>query len=63
MTADSLSISTLQRYADALGVPLWRLFVSENEIKEYKDDTHVPKSICVCPKCGAALEIRVLENK
>lgn len=63
MRANSISISTLQRYADALNVPLWRLFVSEQEIKGYKEENHTAKSVCVCPKCGAALEVRVLNDE
>ena len=48
------SYETLQRIAEALGVEMWELFASKEEIVN-KD-----KNTIVCPKCGARF---VLEEK
>lgn len=48
------SYETLQRIAEALGVEMWELFASKEEIVN-KD-----KNTIFCPKCGARF---VLEEK
>ena len=40
------TIETLNKIADALGVPVWQLLVSPEEVKEYK-----------CPHCGEPIRI------
>lgn len=46
------SYETLQRIAEALGVEMWELFASKEEIVN-KD-----KNIIYCPKCGARFELK-----
>ena len=46
------SYETLQRIAEALGVEMWELFASKEEIVN-KD-----KNIICCPKCGARFELK-----
>ena len=48
------SAETLEKFAEALGVEMWELFASKEEIVN-KD-----KNTIVCPKCGARF---VLEEK
>ena len=44
----SPSYSTLKKIASTLGVPLWQLFASEEEVQEN-----------VCPHCGMPIKIRI----
>lgn len=46
------SYETLQRIAEALGVEMWELFASKEEIVN-KD-----KNTIFCPKCGARFELK-----
>ena len=46
------SYETLQRIAEALGVEMWELFASKEEIVN-KD-----KNVIYCPKCGARFELK-----
>ena len=48
------SAETLEKFAEALGVEMWELFASKEEIVN-KD-----KNTIVCPKCGARF---VLDEK
>ena len=48
------STETLEKFADALGVEIWELFTSKEEIVN-KD-----KNVLYCPKCGAKF---ILEEK
>lgn len=52
------SLSSLQRIADALGVPLWRLFATEEEVKQGLSPEPAKGSFC-CPKCGAKMRIQI----
>lgn len=45
------SIDTLGKIAEALGVPNWQLFASEEEVFE-DCKTHI-----TCPKCGARFKL------
>ncbi len=45
------SIDTLGKIAEALGVPNWQLFASEEEVLEEFKDT------ITCPKCGARFKL------
>ena len=52
------SVSSLQKIADALGVPMWRLFATEDEVKrEIKPDP--AQGAFRCPKCGAKMRIQI----
>ena len=44
--------STLEKIAEALGVEMWELFASKDEIVN-KD-----KNVICCPKCGARFELK-----
>ena len=46
------SYETFQRIAEALGVEMWELFASKEEIVS-KD-----KNTIICPKCGARFELK-----
>lgn len=59
--SNDLRISTLEKIATALNVPLWSLLVSKDEIT--KDETSEQTSTFVCPRCGAPLHISVQEEK
>lgn len=43
------SFPTLEKFANALNVPIWQLFVSEEEICK--------KDIIICPKCGTKFKM------
>ena len=52
------SVSSLQKIADALEVPMWRLFATEDEVKrEIKPDP--AQGAFRCPKCGAKMRIQI----
>ena len=52
------SVGSLQKIADALGVPMWRLFATEDEVKrEIKPDP--AQGAFRCPKCGAKMRIQI----
>lgn len=59
--SNDLRISTLEKIATALNVPLWSLLVSKDEIT--KDETNEQSTAFVCPRCGAPLHISVQEEK
>lgn len=44
-------LSTLEKIANALNVPVWRLFVSEKELKETGN--------YICPKCHERINIDI----
>lgn len=46
------TVETLQRLADALSVPIWRLFASADEIAE-----SVESAVIRCPHCGKRFKI------
>lgn len=52
-TLQSPSYPSLERIADALGVELWELFASWEDIKEKKESHEI--NIIRCPACGARL--------
>lgn len=51
----SLRTDTLKRIADALGVPMWQLFASPEEV--LCEDANMITS--VCPHCGKPIRIKV----
>ena len=52
------SVSSLQRIADALEVPMWRLFATEEEVKQEITPDPVQGAFR-CPKCGAKMRIQI----
>lgn len=57
--APILKLETYQKFADALGVPVWKLFLSDAEIEEIRSEVSVNQQsneFC-CPKCGAVLKV------
>lgn len=59
--SNDLRISTLEKIATALNVPLWSLLVSKEEIT--KDETSEQSTTFICPRCGASLHISLQEEK
>lgn len=59
----NLTISTLRKIADALGVPVWRLLVTPDEVKEWENSRtetqSVPDYVSRCPHCRKPLDIHV----
>lgn len=47
---------TMKKIAEALGVEVWELFVSEKEVEE-KD-----KNTITCPTCGTKIEFKKKEE-
>lgn len=54
VSANSLTTTTLEKIATALDVPIWQLFVSEDEVRPASDEVEVR-----CPKCGSPIHIKV----
>lgn len=48
------TLTTLRRFADVLGVPVWKLFVSDIE-----DHEPTNKVDAICPHCGKPIKITV----
>ena len=44
--------STLEKIAEALGVEVWQLFVTKEEVSQQDPNT------ITCPKCGAKFELK-----
>ena len=54
------SLDTLQRIAEILEVPIWRLFYKETPKELQPEQPSVPKSPTItCPRCGKPIEICV----
>ena len=54
MSRNSFSTTKLGEIAEALGVPVWQLFISADEVR---DTASVHPNSLVCPKCGAHLRL------
>lgn len=52
--AGNPSQETLEKIANAIGVPMWQLFASPSDIQ--KADGSL-----VCPNCGTPLELKIKE--
>ncbi len=52
-TGDNPNLLTLQKIADALGVEVWELLVSRDEV------CSTSTSSMVCPHCGHPLKIKI----
>lgn len=54
------SLDTLQRIAEILEVPIWRLFYKETPKELQPEQPSVPQSPTItCPHCGKPIEISV----
>lgn len=51
--------ATIRRIAEALGVPVWQLFVEPGTVITEATSEEVLCERIVCPDCGAQLTIRV----
>lgn len=51
------SLETLQKIAEFLGVPVWRLLTSPEEAAQKAHLTHSP-DMC-CPYCGKPLQVTI----
>lgn len=60
MSRDSFSTKKLGEIADALGVPVWQLFISADEVLSIQAIHSFDG--CTCPKCGARLRLTVEED-
>lgn len=63
MNAEKPKISTLERIAQGMGIPIWKLLLSDEEIKEivkeYGTERPVEDARMICPRCGAVLNVRL----
>lgn len=57
VNSDSLKIETFEKIAKAMGVPVWMLCLSEDELKEIRSTATTDKSVFSCPVCGASLRV------
>lgn len=53
VSADSLTTSTLEKIAFALGVPMWQLFASPEEVQPKSGTASLS-----CPHCGKSINIK-----
>lgn len=54
---DSVTTATLSKVATALGVPMWQLIASPDEVRADLDAEAADPDTFVCPRCGAALRV------
>ena len=55
--------STMEKIAEILNVPLWKLYLTDDEIfKIQKEATRPAMDGFVCPKCGTQLKIIIADN-
>ena len=58
------SLDTLQRIAEILEVPIWRLFYMETPKELQPKQPSVPQSpAIICPHCGKPIELEVKAKK
>lgn len=53
---DVLKADTYESLANAIGVPSWRLFLSDKEIKDIKSQG---TTSLICPHCGKPINIEL----
>lgn len=63
--APMLKFETYQKIADALDVPVWKLFLSDSELEEIRSEMtpNSPIDKFCCPKCGAVLKVVPTDEK
>lgn len=54
VSAESLTTATLEKIATALGVPMWQLFASPEEVSHQKDALTL-----TCPHCGKNINLNI----
>lgn len=54
VSAESLTTATLEKIATALGVPMWQLFASPEEVSPQKDALTL-----TCPHCGKNINLNI----
>lgn len=57
------SLETLQRMAEALGVPLWQLFASPEEVAASTPQETGQGVRLVCPHCGKPLQVDLAKGQ
>lgn len=58
------SLDTLQRIAEILEVPIWRLFYKETPKELQSEQPSIPQSqTIICPHCGKPIELEVKAKK
>lgn len=65
VNASVLKLETYQKFADALGIPVWKLILSDDELEEIRSEASVilPSDEFRCPKCGAMLKVTPVDKK
>ena len=56
------SVETISKAADALGVPMWRLFASREDVASFfniQASVRSGTSAIICPQCGHEIKIKV----
>lgn len=59
-------IETYEKIAEALGVPVWKLILSDEELAEIRSDVKAeenPSNQFQCPVCGSALKVGPCDEK
>jgi len=63
MKTEQPKIATLEKIANAIGVPTWQLFLSDEEIESvvaaHQREMIDCDNTVVCPHCGAALHVEL----
>lgn len=57
------SLETLQRMAEALGVPLWQLFASPEDVAASTPQERGQGVRLVCPHCGKTLRVDLSKDE
>lgn len=57
VNSESLKIETFDKIAKAMGVPVWMLCLSDEELTEIRSTATTDPSAFRCPVCGAPLKV------
>lgn len=64
LNVDMPKIDTLEKIAKAIGVPVWRLCLTDDEIREIRNmDYPESEPSFNCPNCGARLKVTMVNPK
>ena len=63
MRTDQPKIETLEKIAQAIGVPVWQLYLTDEEIEQVvaqhgKEQAKMP-NVGICPHCGEVVHIEL----
>ena len=65
MRTDQPKIETLEKIADAIGVPVWQLYLTDKEIEDvlahHNLEQAMQSNTAVCPHCGNVVHIVLTE--